>query len=103
MMVLLVDILLLVLAMIPLVMVEVSVMDGCRDVIIVVTTNNVGVVSAAAVSVVMMSAMMTLITMTITTLIGGDRGVREGLGYIFGLPPSSQHRWVVVVVSIAEA
>ena len=49
---------LLVMAMMLLVMAEVSVVDGCMSVTIVVIATGVGVFSAAAVSVVMMITMM---------------------------------------------
>ena len=56
------------------------VVDGCTDVILVVTATVSGVVSATAVNVVIMSAMMTLRTMIMTIFVGGDGGGRGGLG-----------------------
>ena len=61
---------------------EVLVVGGCTDVVLVVTSNNISVLSASSVSLVMMNVMMTLTTKTmkILVLIWVDVGEREGLG-----------------------
>ena len=61
---------------------KVLVVGGCTDVVLVVTSNNISVLSASSVSLVMMNVMMTLTTKTmkILVLIWVDVGEREGLG-----------------------